>query len=51
MTLSLIRVFVFLGPNELSIRDVSAIQPLMGSQGWPKGPREYSKCSRYGLAE
>ncbi|KAI0772161.1 cytochrome P450 [Irpex lacteus] len=27
-----------IGPNELSIRDVSAIQPLMGSQGWPKGP-------------
>ncbi|KAI0699707.1 cytochrome P450 [Cytidiella melzeri] len=30
---------VRIGPNELSIRDVSAIQPLMGAQGWPKGPQ------------
>ena len=26
------------GPNEVSIRDVSAINPLMGTAGWPKGP-------------
>ncbi|KAI0344473.1 cytochrome P450 [Trametopsis cervina] len=29
---------VRIGPNEVSIRDVSAILPLMGPQGWPKGP-------------
>ncbi|KAI0086977.1 cytochrome P450 [Irpex rosettiformis] len=29
---------VRIGPNELSIRDVSAIQALMGSTGWAKGP-------------
>ena len=27
-----------LGPNELSIRDASAIMPLMGTTGMPKGP-------------
>ncbi|KAI0964040.1 hypothetical protein AcW1_000956 [Taiwanofungus camphoratus] len=29
---------VRIGPNELSIRDASAIAPLMGSNGLPKGP-------------
>lgn len=29
---------VRIGPNELSIRDVDAIDPLMGSNGLPKGP-------------
>ncbi|KAK7692347.1 hypothetical protein QCA50_003972 [Cerrena zonata] len=29
---------VRIGPNEVSIRDVSAINPLMGTAGWPKGP-------------
>ncbi|EKM51985.1 uncharacterized protein PHACADRAFT_212598 [Phanerochaete carnosa HHB-10118-sp] len=29
---------VRIGPNEVSIRDVSCIQPLMGAQGLPKGP-------------
>ncbi|KAJ3557179.1 hypothetical protein NM688_g1614 [Phlebia brevispora] len=29
---------VRIGPNEVSIRDTSAINPLMGSQGLPKGP-------------
>lgn len=28
----------FLGPNEVSIRDVNAVNPLMGSDGLPKGP-------------
>ncbi|KAF5379710.1 hypothetical protein D9615_005671 [Tricholomella constricta] len=26
------------GPNELSIRDVAAVAPMMGPQGFPKGP-------------
>ena len=29
---------VRLGPNEVSIRDASCIQPLMGAQGLAKGP-------------
>ncbi|KAG6848263.1 hypothetical protein H0H93_001760, partial [Arthromyces matolae] len=29
---------VRIGPNELSIRDVNAIGPIMGPQGFPKGP-------------
>ncbi|KAH7884698.1 cytochrome P450 [Phlebopus sp. FC_14] len=29
---------VRIGPNELSIRDVNAIAPLMGANGLPKGP-------------
>ena len=29
-----------LGPNELSIRDVDAINPIMGPNGLPKGPRQ-----------
>ncbi|GJE87389.1 cytochrome P450 [Phanerochaete sordida] len=29
---------VRIGPNELSFRDVSLIQPMMGAQGLPKGP-------------
>ncbi|CAL1706398.1 unnamed protein product [Somion occarium] len=29
---------VRIGPNEVSIRDASAINPLMGTTGWPKGP-------------
>ncbi|KAG2110892.1 cytochrome P450 [Suillus discolor] len=29
---------VRIGPNELSIRDVNAVVPLMGSNGFPKGP-------------
>lgn len=29
-----------LGPNELSIRDVNAVSPLMGPSGLPKGPRQ-----------
>ncbi|CAL1712458.1 unnamed protein product [Somion occarium] len=29
---------VRIGPNEVSIRDPSAITPLMGANGWPKGP-------------
>ncbi|KAG2128155.1 cytochrome P450 [Suillus cothurnatus] len=29
---------VRIGPNELSIRDVNAVVPLMGSNGMPKGP-------------
>ena len=28
----------FVGPNELSIRDVESIVPLMGSNGFQKGP-------------
>jgi hypothetical protein len=27
-----------IGPNEVSIRDVSCITPLLGSLGCPKGP-------------
>jgi hypothetical protein len=30
------------GPNELSIRDASVIQELMGADGLPKGPCEFS---------
>jgi hypothetical protein len=29
------------GPNELSIRDASLIQPILGQGGLPKGPRAY----------
>ncbi|KIK41727.1 hypothetical protein CY34DRAFT_24266 [Suillus luteus UH-Slu-Lm8-n1] len=29
---------VRIGPNELSIRDVNAVVPLMGNNGFPKGP-------------
>lgn len=29
---------VYLGPNELSIIDASAILPVMGTNGLPKGP-------------
>ncbi|KAG6907279.1 hypothetical protein DXG01_009584 [Tephrocybe rancida] len=29
---------VRIGPNELSIRDVAAVAPMMGPQGLPKGP-------------
>ncbi|KAI0075130.1 high nitrogen upregulated cytochrome P450 monooxygenase 2 [Panus rudis PR-1116 ss-1] len=29
---------VRIGPNEVSIRDVNSIVPLMGTNGWPKGP-------------
>ncbi|KAG6872248.1 hypothetical protein C0995_011597 [Termitomyces sp. Mi166 len=29
---------VRVGPNELSIRDVDAVTPMMGPQGFPKGP-------------
>ncbi|KAF7327427.1 hypothetical protein MKEN_00320500 [Mycena kentingensis (nom. inval.)] len=29
---------VRIGPNELSFRDVNAVQPMMGSRGMPKGP-------------
>ncbi|EGN99144.1 hypothetical protein SERLA73DRAFT_181973 [Serpula lacrymans var. lacrymans S7.3] len=29
---------VRIGPNELSMRDTAAIQPLMGPGGWSKGP-------------
>ncbi|KZP27810.1 cytochrome P450 [Athelia psychrophila] len=29
---------VRIGPNELSIRDAAAVDPMMGSQGLPKGP-------------
>ena len=28
----------FTGPNEVSIRDKAAIQPMMGTQGFAKGP-------------
>jgi hypothetical protein len=35
---------LFLGPNELSIRDVNAVVPLMGSNGFPKGPRQSSNA-------
>ena len=28
----------FVGPNELSIRDVESIAPLMGSNGFQRGP-------------
>ncbi|KII89837.1 hypothetical protein PLICRDRAFT_52981 [Plicaturopsis crispa FD-325 SS-3] len=30
--------FVRIGPNEVSIADVGSIIPLMGANGWPKGP-------------
>ncbi|KZP10113.1 cytochrome P450 [Athelia psychrophila] len=29
---------VRIGPNELSVRDAAAVNPMMGSQGLPKGP-------------
>ncbi|EKM54590.1 uncharacterized protein PHACADRAFT_163000 [Phanerochaete carnosa HHB-10118-sp] len=29
---------VRIGPNEVSIRDVGAVEPLMGTQGLPRGP-------------
>jgi hypothetical protein len=29
------------GPNELSVCDVDAIQPILGTTGLPKGPRTY----------
>ncbi|EKM49557.1 uncharacterized protein PHACADRAFT_131233 [Phanerochaete carnosa HHB-10118-sp] len=29
---------VRIGPNEVIIRDASCIVPLLGTQGWPKGP-------------
>ena len=35
------RYLYFKGPNELSFRDVSLIQPMMGAQGMPKGPSEF----------
>ena len=28
----------FLGPNELSIRDVDSVDPLLGPNGFQKGP-------------
>ncbi len=31
-------IFLILGPNELSFCDVNAIQPIMGTEGMPKGP-------------
>ncbi|OBZ68976.1 hypothetical protein A0H81_11349 [Grifola frondosa] len=34
---------VRIGPNEVSIRDVSAIHPLMGTNGLPKGPHAVGK--------
>lgn len=34
-------ISVIVGPNELSIRDASAIDGLMGAFGLPKGPCEY----------
>lgn len=33
------------GPNELTIRNVSALQPLLGIDGMAKGPRTYSFTS------
>lgn len=32
--------YVRVGPNEVSIRDPAAIQPVMGVHGLPKGPSE-----------
>ncbi|THH30118.1 hypothetical protein EUX98_g4053 [Antrodiella citrinella] len=35
---------VRIGPNEVSIRDVSAVAPLMGASGMPKGPMWVGRC-------
>lgn len=40
LLLDLTTLSLNLGPNELSIRDVNAVVPLMGSNGFPKGPRQ-----------
>ena len=32
-------LFFFVGPNELSIRDVDSLAPLMSPNGFEKGPR------------
>ena len=40
----------FEGPNELSFRDVSLIQPMMGAQGMPKGPSEFRRLFKRGVS-
>lgn len=30
-----------IGPNELSIADKAALLPVLGTDGWPKGPRQF----------
>ena len=36
---------ITLGPNEISIRHIDAIVPMMGPKGLPKGPCAYSTLS------
>ena len=40
----------FEGPNELSFRDVSLLQPMMGAQGMPKGPSEFHRLCKHSVS-